>query len=226
MKITRCEYDKRKNEIIKYMNVVKLLDAGTCSIQCVDILGQSSSMQIDDELSKILKANSFILLYNLIESTIVNSIKAVSNSIQNDELTYEQLSESIKRLWIKQEARKIREKNQSIELVQRIAETILNWEFLSLQVDSVSISGNIDTQEIRKITQQIGWEQSKDGRELVTIKNKRNNLAHGEYTFSDIGKEYSIKDLEELKNKTLLYLDDVLSKVETYIAEERYKLKR
>jgi hypothetical protein len=226
MKITRCEYDKRKNEIIKYMNAVKLLDAGTCSIQCVDILGQSSSMQIDDELSKILKANSFILLYNLIESTIVNSIKAVSNSIQNDELTYEQLSESIKRLWIKQEARKIREKNQSIELVQRIAETILNWEFLSLQVDSVSISGNIDTQEIRKITQQIGWEQSKDGRELVTIKNKRNNLAHGEYTFSDIGKEYSIKDLEELKNKTLLYLDDVLSKVETYIAEERYKLKR
>lgn len=208
------------------MNAVKLLDAGTCSIQCVDILGQSSSMQIDDELSKILKANSFILLYNLIESTIVNSIKAVSNSIQNDELTYEQLSESIKRLWIKQEARKIREKNQSIELVQRIAETILNWEFLSLQVDSVSISGNIDTQEIRKITQQIGWEQSKDGRELVTIKNKRNNLAHGEYTFSDIGKEYSIKDLEELKNKTLLYLDDVLSKVETYIAEERYKLKR
>lgn len=111
-------------------------------------------------------------------------------------------------------------------MVQRIAETILNWEFLSLQVDSVSISGNIDTQEIRKITQQIGWEQSKDGRELVTIKNKRNNLAHGEYTFSDIGKEYSIKDLEELKNKTLLYLDDVLSKVETYIAEERYKLKR
>ena len=208
------------------MNAVKLLDAGTCSIQCVDILGQSSSMQIDDELSKILKANSFILLYNLIESTIVNSIKAVSNSIQNDELTYEQLSESIKRLWIKQEARKIREKNQSIELVQRIAETILNWEFLSLQVDSVSISGNIDTQEIPKITQQIGWEQSKDGRELVTIKNKRNNLAHGEYTFSDIGKEYSIKDLEELKNKTLLYLDDVLSKVETYIAEERYKLKR
>jgi len=226
MKITRCEYDKRKNEIIKYMNAVKLLDAGTYSIQCVDILGQSSSMQIDDELSKILKANSFILLYNLIESTIVNSIKAVSNSIQNDELTYEQLSESIKRLWIKQEARKIREKNQSIELVQRIAETILNWEFLSLQVDSVSISGNIDTQEIRKITQQIGWEQSKDGRELVTIKNKRNNLAHGEYTFSDIGKEYSIKDLEELKNKTLLYLDDMLSKVETYIAEERYKLKR
>lgn len=225
MKTTQSEYEKRKNEVCKYIDAVKCLDKGDCKIICTDILGEESSMHIDDELSKILKANSFILLYNLIESTVVNSIKAVSNSIHNDNLTYEQLSDKIKHLWIKQESKKLKGPSQAADIIQKITESVVNKQLLSLQPESVNISGNIDAQKIREIANQIGWEVSKDGRELATIKNKRNSLAHGEYTFSAIGKDFTINDLEKYRNKTLGYLDDVLSKVETFITQQKYKTK-
>lgn len=224
MRTTKIEYEKRKKEVGKYIEAVQWLDKGDCKIICTDILGKQLSMQIDEELSKILKANCFILLYNLMESTIANSIKAVINSIENEHLTYGQLSEQIKRLWIRQATRKIKDKNQPGNIIKDIAESVLNRQLLTLQKDCVSISGNIDAQEIRSIAKQIGWEESKDGRDLATVKNKRNSLAHGEFTFSDIGKDYTINELTTIKDNTLSYLDDVLDKVESYIKSQKYKL--
>lgn len=223
MMLTKSEYEKRKQEVSKYFDAVRWLDRGGCRIVCTNILGNDESMPIDDELSKILKANSFILLYNLIESSITNSIKAIVNSIENDGLTYEQLSKNIKHLWMRQETRKLKTGSDPIELVSNIAQSIIQRQLLVLRADSINISGNIDAREIRKIASQIGWEVSKNGRELEIIKNKRNSLAHGEFTFSAVGKDFTIKDLISLKEKTIEYLDDVLSKVETYINNQKYK---
>lgn len=220
---TKVEYNKRKHEVSRYLDAVGYLDKGECKIVCTDILGNDSSLSIDDELSKILKANCFILLYNLIESTIVNSIKAITNSIESEKLTFEQFSDEIKRLWIRQEAKTIKDISQTVNIITKLTDSILKKEFIAITVDSVHISGNIDAQEIRKIAKQIGWEQTKDGRDLATVKNKRNSLAHGEFTFSDIGKDYTIRELIEIKNKTLQYLDDVLQKVEEYVNSKKYK---
>jgi hypothetical protein len=62
-----------------------------------------------------------------------------------------------------------------------------------------------------------------DGRNLVTIKNKRNDLSHGEYTFSDIGKDFTVNDLKNFKNETLAYLSDVINNIEQFINEQQYK---
>lgn len=220
---TKAEYNKRKHEVSRYLDAVEYLDNGLCKIVCTDILGKDSSLPIDDELSKILKANCFILLYNLIESTIVNSIKAITNSIEREKLTFEQFSDEIKRLWIQQEAKNIKNLNQTVGIITKLTDSVLKKEFIAITVESVHISGNIDAQEIRKIAKQIGWEQTKDGRDLATVKNKRNSLAHGEFTFSDIGKDYTIKELIEIKDKTIQYLDNVLQKVEEFVNSKKYK---
>ena len=100
--------------------------------------------------------------------------------------------------------------------------TILDNEFLSFKRDCIDISGNIDAQKVREILKQIGGNEISDGRELKIIKDKRNNLAHGEFTFSEIGRDVLINELVEYKNKTKDYLSNVLNEINDYIESQKF----
>lgn len=221
MNNTRNEYNKRLHEVELYFETLELLDKGNCTIRCVNILGDEEIKEIDSELSTILKANGFLLLYNLIEATVRNSIDAVLNSIHSTTVTFGGLSEKLKRIWLKQESKGLDpEKNQ--EKILLMAKTILENEILTFERDCINISGNIDAQKIRDIIKQFGGNEISNGRNLKTIKDKRNNLAHGEFTFSEIGRDYSIQDLIDYKNETKNYLSSVLDEVQDYIDNQRY----
>lgn len=217
MNNTRIEYNKRLHEIEIYFDTLELLENGRCSIKSVNILGIESTKEIDDELSMILKANGFLLLYNLIESTVRKSIDAVINSIHASSVTFRSLSDTLRKLWIKQEGRNI-----SNEKIMSIALSILENGLLTFERNCINISGNIDAQKIREILRQIGGTEIKDGRCLEAIKNKRNNLAHGEFSFSEIGKDYTVNDLISYKNDTKDYLSKVLDEIELYIDNQKY----
>ena len=204
-----------------YFDTLQLLDNGACTIKCVNILGEEESKEVDTELSTILKANGFLLLYNLIEATIRNTIDAVLNSIHTSTVTFRDLSDNLKKIWIKQETKNINgEKNH--EKVMAIAKAILDNEILSFERDCINISGNIDAQKIREILKQFGGDEISDGRDLKTIKDKRNNLAHGEFTFSEIGRDYSVQELIKYKKETKDYLSNVLDEMQDYIGNQKY----
>ncbi|MBR5331786.1 MAG: hypothetical protein IKV32_00595 [Muribaculaceae bacterium] len=223
MKTTRAEYTKRLNEVTLYFETIKLLDNGDCSIICKDINGGTTEKIIDGELAKIMKANGFLLLYNLIEATIRNSISAILNSISTDKLTFKLLSDNLKKLWINQEINKTKDISKFKEKVSELSEKILNDKLLEFSHECVNISGNIDAQRIREIAKKFGYLEPKDGRGLQTIKDKRNQLAHGEFTFSDIGKNYTSNDLIDYKSEVVTFIENVLNSVETYINAKGYK---
>lgn len=217
MKTTRAEYTKRLKEVTLYFDTIKLLDNGDCSIICKDINGIVKEKIIDNELAKIMKANGFLLLYNLIEATIRNSISAILNSISTDKLTFKLLSDNLKKLWINQEINNIKDISKFKEKVSELSEKILNDSLLEFSQECINISGNIDAQKIRDIAKKFGYLEPKDGRGLQTIKDKRNQLAHGEFTFSDIGKNYTSNDLIEYKSEVVSFIEGVLNNVEVYI---------
>lgn len=223
MKTTRAEYTKRLNEVTLYFETIKLLDNGDCSIICKDINGGTTEKIIDGELAKIMKANGFLLLYNLIEATIRNSISAILNSISTDKLTFKLLSDNLKKLWINQEINKTKDISKFKEKVSELSKKILNDKLLEFSNECVNISGNIDAQRIREIAKKFGYLEPKNGRGLQTIKDKRNQLAHGEFTFSDIGKNYTSNDLIDYKSEVITFIENVLNNVETYINEKGYK---
>lgn len=223
MKTTRDEYTKRLNEVTLYFETIKLLDNGDCSIICKDINGGTTEKIIDGELAKIMKANGFLLLYNLIEATIRNSISAILNSISTDKLTFKLLSDNLKKLWINQEINKTKDISKFKEKVSELSEKILNDKLLDFSNECVNISGNIDAQRIREIAKKFGYLEPKNGRGLQTIKDKRNQLAHGEFTFSDIGKNYTSNDLIDYKSEVITFIENVLNNVETYINAKGYK---
>jgi hypothetical protein len=216
---TKNGYSKRLLEIETYFDTLTLLDKGNCKIVCTDILGNESYKDIDVNLSTILKANGFLLLYNLVEATVRYSIKAIFSSVHSKNLTFKHFTDNIRKLWIKQEIKNIKQDD-----ILALSKRILENELLVFQTECVNISGNIDAQKIRDIAKQFGFQESKNGRDLVTIKEKRNKLAHGEFTFSEIGKDYTISDLIRYKDSTKNYLDDVLAKIEDYINNEGFRM--
>ena len=227
MNNTRLEYNKRIEEINLYYQTLELLDKGNCTISCCDISNNSIELVIDKELSKILKANGFLLLYNLIEATIRKSIDEILNTLHYNNITFKQLTNKLKELWINQEIKELKENTFNTSTLRNkllyISETIIKDEILSFKAECINISGNIDAQQIREIAKRIGYNETKDGRNLILIKNKRNHLAHGEFTFAEIGKDYSVNDLIKFKEETEDYLNDVLFQIEEFINTKKFK---
>lgn len=214
----RKEYEKRLSEVELYFDTLHLLDKGSCSIKCVNILGIEEERDIDKNLSKILKANGFLLLYNMVEATIANSIQAIFDSMHSAQITYRDLTEKLRRMWIRQEFKNPGQNNILFDILSKVVDD----NILSFSKDCVNISGNIDAQRIREISEQFGCQQISDGRHLCTIKEKRNKLAHGEYTFAEIGKDYSVSDMEVFKNSVKEYLTKVMDEIEKFINNKGY----
>ncbi len=224
MLTTRSEFARRLSEIDSYFSVLSPLDSCSCVFESRDLSGTVSRLTIDEELSKILKANGFILLYNLLEATVRNSIKAIGNVIESEGIKYQDFSENLKRLWINHSFKSVDAQRIKHETIGPILDQIVNNEFLRFEEDAISFSGNIDAQKIREIAKRIGYKAPKDGRELVTIKEKRNQLAHGEKTFCEIGRNFTVGELVRLKDAMTSYISEVLDNVQDYIDTKAYRI--
>ena len=106
--------------------------------------------------------------------------------------------------------------------LHEIIKNIIEHEIIALTKDDIDISGNIDAREIRKLANKIGFNNTQNGSNLVTIKNKRNGLAHGDFTFYDVGKDYTIAELNNFKDETFSYLLEVVNNIELFISEKVY----
>jgi hypothetical protein len=227
MNNTLVEFTKRIKEVDIYFHTLDLLDKGRCKILCTDIQGNELEKDIDNELSKILKANGFLLLYNLIEATIKKSIDEIFVTIHSSNITFKSLTENLKSLWINQEIKDLKDNTFNVATlrtkVMNISESILKSELTMFKSECVNISGNIDAKKIREVAKQFGYNEPSNGGGLQTIKNKRNHLAHGEYTFAEIGKDYTVGDLLQFKNETELYLTEVLKNIDDYLINMKFR---
>jgi len=57
---------------------------------------------------------------------------------------------------------------------------------------------------------------------LRDIKDKRKALAHGNFSFLDIGKDFSPQDLIKFKDQTFAFLSDIVLQVEDFINTRKY----
>lgn len=157
----------------------------------------------------------------VIESTIRNSINDIIESFHNNQITCKNSSEAVKTIWINQELRNLNAKKIDINDLRAkvvcILDKIVREEILTFKDTCITISGNLDAKKIREIAKIFGYAESKNGSDLERIKTHRNNLAHGTFTFSDIGKQYAMNDLIKFKEETEKYLKDVLSKIDLYL---------
>ena len=58
---------------------------------------------------------------------------------------------------------------------------------------------------------------------MVKVRNCRNKLAHGELSFQECCRDFSIQYVEVSKNNTLVYLEQLIDKVDNYIQAKSYR---
>lgn len=219
------DFDYRKIEVEDYFSFLKIINDDATLIKYVNG-AEIVEKKISNKLQTMFIANAFLILYNLIESTVKNSIVEIYNKIKEDKNSYENLSENLQKIWINQKIDNLKEGTYNhdtlLKTIQSIAKNVLAKETIALSKDDINISGNIDAKKIRELAENIGFEKSSNGRNLQNIKDKRNRLAHGEQTFYDVGKNFTFKELNGFKQETFDYLTDVIEKIEKFIVDIEY----
>jgi MAE_28990/MAE_18760-like HEPN len=94
------DFDKRAQEVSSYFLLVKNLEQGSIKLSMGNDNKQKTK-NIDAELTKTLKATGFLLLYNLIESTMRNAIQAIFDDIANQRVSYDDLRYEVKKVIIR-----------------------------------------------------------------------------------------------------------------------------
>ncbi|WP_185212121.1 MAE_28990/MAE_18760 family HEPN-like nuclease [Sphingobacterium mizutaii] len=181
--------------------------------------------QHDSELIKVFKANVFLLLYNLAESSIKQSLTELYDIITLENLKYEEVIDEIKKIWISQKHDNF--KNKGIDNIFNSINQLAN-EIIIIQFDSAkTISGNIDGRKIKEFSIKHGFSSkthrnSNNGNKLHQVKTQRNSLAHGNISFAECGRNYSINELGQIKKEVVLYLRNILKNIKKFLDSKSY----
>lgn len=177
----------------------------------------------NDDLNKILKSNLLLMLYNLIESTMSNAVEEIHNEIYLRTVSFNTLKIELRKRLIKYLKNNLNP-DQFVTGINDIALDIVKQCFDKQKL----FNGNIDSKKIRELSDNYGfssntdYNQTKHGSCLVTIKGRRNDLAHGTFSFTEVGKDYSIGDLEKMKTETINYLTEIIGNIELYLTNQEY----
>lgn len=218
-----AHYKRRKEDVEEYFRLLCFLLSfethRNISIQNIDT---GKSLVITQEMQCVAKAQSLILLYNLVESTVCDCLNAIYDAIQDESLIFGNVSDDIKNMWRNYLKRKnLPEKTKNDN-------DIIN---MAIRFDSlaINISGSLDFRKIQEVFSKHGCLLDNSSRDTIAqsflvVKNKRNLLAHGNISFSDCGVHYLLSDLQKYKEHIVDYMQDVVNKTCDYIANKAYKL--
>jgi hypothetical protein len=220
MKDVKRDFQERLDEINLYFSFLEkvILKEGTL------LYADGTSENIDATLVKTLRANGFLLIYNLVESCIKKAIEEIYISMRRDNVEYDNIKEGIRKEIINYLRSSKTGTDSFVSSVNNIAEDIIEHCFSA----ETLFSGNVDARKIREIAKKYGFSthtntaRTKSGAKLLTVKTRRNDLAHGVYSFQECGKEYTIQDMLEIKNEVTSYLEQILDNIEIYIDNKEF----
>ena len=216
-----AEYIKRKNEIESYLTLLTALDKDGAKITDID----GNEYIVEPVANKVCKASTYLIIYNLVEATVYEGVKSIYNKIADERLGFNEIMDKLRLVWWH---------SKSTSLVNCSNSTLIdNIYTYFCETHSGSpidfknfisgVSGNLDATVIRNVCHKYGIQPVSDGRNLGSIKDNRNDLAHGNKSFSDIGRDQVPSDLIELKDHVFSFLDEFVNNVNIYLAELKYK---
>ena len=235
----RDEFDKRFLEVSTYFELLALLELDKPKLSAHNAENnQTIEISFDNRKINILRSNAFLLLYNLVESTVFNSVSAIFDAINSDrhnpKLKYVDVIDAVKKYWLNnvyKHDEKIK-KETIVNSFMEIANRIFN-ESLSLASNYLKYGGTLDAKSIEDTaidlgiglaTLKNGFDKKTHGEAFNQIKRNRNWLAHGEKSFAEIGRDYPYNRLDEWKNYIVEHLGKFITSIEIYIRNEEYKI--
>ena len=100
MILVQQDFQTRAAEIENYFKFVEALIEGKTVLKAHDGVSPAMSVVEFDSLVKTLKANGFILLYNLVESTMKNAIEAIFDELGAQGISFDDCREEVRKVVI------------------------------------------------------------------------------------------------------------------------------
>jgi hypothetical protein len=213
------EFRERVAEIKAYLAFVAGVDKGTTLLKRADDAGDACSPIQQADLLRTFKASALLMLYNLMESAVTNAVEAIFDELETEAISFDVCREEI-RLVVLGNLRQHQPRKLVAEL-NALATDIVSKTFRKDEI----VSGNVDAREIREVARQYGFQEpTSRGDRLLTVKTHRNDLAHGSKSFAEVGRSFSVSDIQEIERDVVAYLTEMLNNVSEYLATKGYLL--
>lgn len=209
----QTEFASRRNHVKRYLAVVSKMEKDL----------RRASWKLSEDRLNVLRAGTFLILYNLIESAARSSVEAIHDRMKLSRVPFHELRRSIRR-----EVVKGFKKRGDADTHQDMTDVPLELVAAALDVED-HFSGNVDARRFREIATIYGFSTASntatthDGAELLTIKNIRNDLAHGLKTYEEVGRDYPIKQLLDISLRAGAYTATILDNIAHYLDAEEFR---
>ena len=235
------DFQDRVLEIEAYFDFITRLDTQQTLLLNIDKVTSAYTIVQRDNLHRTLRASAFLLIYNLMESTVSNAVEAIFDELQSQGVAFDDCSEKIRHVVLSN--LKKHEVKGILTQLRVLATDVITKTFRKEK----NFSGNIDAQEIREVAKLYGFDHPNplqvrqlaatrystsgivgvqlidDGSTLVTVKNRRNNLAHGSASFAEVGRDFTNNEVIQIKCEVISYLEAMLGNVAAYINQQHYR---
>lgn len=227
MDLVRANFNDRKDEIDLYFEFIDFLD----NIEKTENMGKSSYILYNKDIEKIIRANSLLMLYNLVESTLVTGMEEVYSALKENNITYSQVRSEIREIWFNYRFSNAYDRKAHYDTYKKTAEKIITSimlnEPLILDRKATGISGNLDATSIRDVCKKHGIQfhtpvNCHGGEKLTQVKDQRNQLAHGTLSFVECGRDFTVEDLHVIKEEVENFLSGFIDSIELYYDNEEY----
>lgn len=231
-------FEERLQEIEAYLDLLELLERQVQ--QGPPRIGETGPT-ISVQQQRILYSSVYLQLHSLVESTITRCVDAVSTAVvEKGPWLPSDLSVNLRREWVRYIART----HTELTYEHRLESALMLCDHLVqiLPVSPFTVErgggGNWDDNTIYDISTRLGLSLRvgdevyhgvkrpfrNDQGSLVFIKSLRNNLAHGSLSFAECGEGVIVSDLRDLKDRTALYLREVVASFKASIEAYEFLL--
>lgn len=227
---------ERAGEIEAYL---QLLDAVEAEVQSGTPRFQSTGAAITAQQQHILYSSVFVQLYNLVESTVVSCLDAVTESaLRSETWGPADLNERLRREWVRVMARTHVDLTYENRLESALA--LCDYFIDSLPVTAFKMDkgggGSWDDFAIEDVAKRLGFTVSVDRSiysavkrkikddlgPLGLVKKQRNSLAHGSLSFTECGQEQTVAELRAIAKVVIDYLDGAIGCFEAFLNSYEY----
>jgi len=231
--LTNALLDDRNTEVISYLDFLKVAVERRAILSAKD---GELQLTMNLELTHTLKASLVLLLYNAMEATLVQLLDEMHHVIGDNCSSADELNAQLLSLVLKT----VRKDNKSInELflsplhVSLFQHWINDWKSRESGKDkrgdgiSGSVDGLVFYEQLKKFGVVSKTENDRPPRHLTDyalqkVKASRNELAHGEKSFTDLGRDLAVPTLESDSLAIFTTLRSIALEVNKYLEEQRY----
>ncbi len=188
------------------------------------LIGGVSNQKNSINKVAILKSTFVLLLYNTIEATVSMVFEEIHDKLSVEH--YSDLAPKLQEIWVQYHFyNKIKPTLIKKCMDDTFAKTLGFPTFAEFTTRIKLFSGNLDSRKIDELLKKygIGVLKTKDRGKLVSVKDIRNKLAHGESTFKEACRNMTAEELNQLRKVVFSVLISILNQADEFLNEKKYK---